>query len=177
MTQSDLRCCIGGEPASPNNIIGGRAYCDRHFEMVNKHHMGFWRAGLTQILLMGVFSAVVAFIADGLPQLDQSALVIVGLLLAIVPTAWWLIFFYREDQLEPEPKEKIAEVFFVALLVTYALEPRSPRYVLAFAGACLASSIYGFLQGAWPFGVVEVVWCGVALRRWRARRLAVPTFQ
>ncbi len=66
-------------------------------------------------------------------------------------------------------------VAVAAMLVTYALEPRSPRYVLAFAGACLASSIYAFLQGAWPFGLVEVVWCGVALRRWRARRSAGRT--
>ncbi len=53
------------------------------------------------------------------------------------------------------------------MLVFYALEDRHPAYVLAFAGACLASSAYGFLQGAWPFGVVELVWAGVALRRWR----------
>lgn len=58
------------------------------------------------------------------------------------------------------------------MLVTYALESRSHWYVLAFAGACLASSTYGFLQGAWPFGVVEAVWSIVALRRWLARRLA-----
>jgi hypothetical protein len=58
------------------------------------------------------------------------------------------------------------------MLVTYALEPRSHRYVLAFAGACLASSIYAFLQGAWPFGVVEIVWSAVALRRWKVRRHA-----
>ncbi len=52
-----------------------------------------------------------------------------------------------------------------ALLVFYALEPRSAGFVLAFAAACLASSAYGFLQGAWPFGVVELVWSGVAARR------------
>lgn len=57
-----------------------------------------------------------------------------------------------------------------AMLVCYALERRSPVFVLAFAGACLASSLYGFLQGAWPFGVVELVWSGVALQRWRGRR-------
>ena len=56
-----------------------------------------------------------------------------------------------------------------AMLVFYALEHRSRRFVLAFAGACLASSAYGFLQGARPFGVVELVWSGVALRRWRLR--------
>ena len=55
------------------------------------------------------------------------------------------------------------------MLVCYALEDRAPAFVLAFAGACLASSAYGFLQGAWPFGVVELVWAGVALRRWRHR--------
>jgi hypothetical protein len=57
-----------------------------------------------------------------------------------------------------------------AMLLFYALELRSPWFVLAFAGACLASALYGFLQGAWPFGVVELVWSGVALRRWWARR-------
>lgn len=56
-----------------------------------------------------------------------------------------------------------------AMLVTYALESRSARFVLAFAGACLASSAYGFLQGAWPFGVVELIWSGVAVQRWRRR--------
>jgi hypothetical protein len=57
-----------------------------------------------------------------------------------------------------------------AMFVCYALEPRSSWFVLAFAGACLASAAYGFLQGAWPFGVVELAWAGVALRRWWGRR-------
>jgi presenilin-like A22 family membrane protease len=57
-----------------------------------------------------------------------------------------------------------------AMLLFYALEARRLWFVLAFAGACLASSLYAFLQGAWPFGVVEVVWCGVAVRRWWRRR-------
>jgi hypothetical protein len=57
-----------------------------------------------------------------------------------------------------------------AMLVAYALEDRSHWYVLAFAGACALGSVYGFLQGAWPFGLVEAVWAGVALRRWILRR-------
>ena len=56
-----------------------------------------------------------------------------------------------------------------AMLVFYALEDRSPWFVLAFAAACAAGSVYGFMQGAWPFGLVEAVWSGVALWRWRAR--------
>ena len=54
-----------------------------------------------------------------------------------------------------------------AMLVFYALEERAPVFILWFAAACAAASIYGFLQGAWPFGIVEAVWAGVAVRKWR----------
>jgi hypothetical protein len=53
-----------------------------------------------------------------------------------------------------------------AMLVCYALENRSRRFTLGFAIACALGSVYGFLQGAWPFGLVEVVWSVVAARRW-----------
>lgn len=56
-----------------------------------------------------------------------------------------------------------------AMLACYALEDRSPWFTLAFAGSCALGSIYGFLQGAWPFGVVEAVWALVAVRRWQLR--------
>lgn len=56
-----------------------------------------------------------------------------------------------------------------AMLVCYALEDRSPWFILGFAAACALGSIYGFLQGAWPFGLVEAIWAIVALRRWRVR--------
>jgi hypothetical protein len=55
-----------------------------------------------------------------------------------------------------------------AMLVCYALEGRNRGFILAFAGSCVLGSIYGFLQGAWPFGVVEAVWACVAVRRWSA---------
>jgi len=53
-----------------------------------------------------------------------------------------------------------------AMLVTYALEGRSHWFTLGFAGACVLGSLYGFMQGAWPFGVIEAIWSLVALRRW-----------
>jgi len=54
-----------------------------------------------------------------------------------------------------------------AMLVSYALEKRSPWFILAFALSCALGSAYGFLQGAWPFGVVEAFWAVVAVQRWR----------
>jgi hypothetical protein len=53
-----------------------------------------------------------------------------------------------------------------AMLITYALEDRSRWFVLGFSAACILGSVYGFLQGAWPFGAVEAIWAGVAFRRW-----------
>jgi len=56
-------------------------------------------------------------------------------------------------------------VVLTLMMTTYALERRHRGYVLAFAGFCALSSVYGFASGAWPFGVVEAIWCLVALRR------------
>ena len=53
-----------------------------------------------------------------------------------------------------------------AMLLCYSFEQRSRWFILGFAVSCGLGSAYGFLQGAWPFGVVEAVWALVALRRW-----------
>ncbi|HEY8797358.1 MAG TPA: hypothetical protein VIO85_05775 [Candidatus Dormibacteraeota bacterium] len=55
------------------------------------------------------------------------------------------------------------------MMAAYAAEGRDRRFVLVFAIACLLSSAYGFLAGAWPFGVVEIIWSGVAMRRYQTR--------
>lgn len=53
-----------------------------------------------------------------------------------------------------------------AMVICYALEARSRWFILAFAVSCVLGSIYGFLQGAWPFGVMEAIWSLIAARRW-----------
>jgi hypothetical protein len=61
-------------------------------------------------------------------------------------------------------------VFAVSsMMAAYAAEGRDRHFVLVFAVACLLSSAYGFLVGAWPFGVVEIIWAGVAIRRYQTR--------
>lgn len=55
------------------------------------------------------------------------------------------------------------------MVVSYALETRHAAFVLAFAISCVLASVYGFLQGAWPFGIVEAIWSVIAVRRWWTR--------
>jgi hypothetical protein len=62
----------------------------------------------------------------------------------------------------------VAALTFMMLM--YALEKRGPGFILAFAVGCALSSAYGFLAGAWPFGVVEAVWTLVAVRRYLSGR-------
>ena len=59
-----------------------------------------------------------------------------------------------------------------AMLIFYALEHRSHWFILAFAVSCALASIYGFLQGAWPFGLIEAIWSIVAVSRWWPARKA-----
>ena len=54
------------------------------------------------------------------------------------------------------------------MMVMYALERRGRRFILAFACGCALSSVYGFLAGTWPFGVVEAIWAGIAVHRYRS---------
>lgn len=56
-----------------------------------------------------------------------------------------------------------------AMVTFYAFENRHPVFVLLFAGACGFASVYGFLAGTWPFGVVEAIWAAIAVVRWRQR--------
>ena len=61
------------------------------------------------------------------------------------------------------------------MMVMYALEGRGRGFILAFAAGCLLSSLYGFLSGAWPFGVVEAIWAVIAAHRWwQVRGAAAP---
>jgi hypothetical protein len=53
------------------------------------------------------------------------------------------------------------------MMAMYALEQRNDRFVLGFAVGCLLSSVYGFLSGAWPFGVIEAIWATIAVRRYQ----------
>jgi hypothetical protein len=64
----------------------------------------------------------------------------------------------------------VAALTFMVLM--YALERRGRRFILAFACGCLLASVYGFLAGTWPFGVVEAIWAAVAFHRYRDGRAA-----
>lgn len=125
MAEAKRECCICGDAVEPPyNTLGGRVYCARHYAQVNKPHAGFWRATVIQLVVMALFSGVVAMIARFLPPLGMAPLILLGLFLAIVPSALWLIYFYRQDRLEPEPKHKLGLVFMTALLLTDVLARR-----------------------------------------------------
>jgi len=88
-------------------------------------------------------------------------------------TAWPTPYNGGETAKKPmTPLSAFGLLAVTLMVVCYALERRSVWFTLAFAGACVLGSVYGFLQGAWPFGLVEAVWSVIALRRWWLQRKA-----
>src|SRR5579862_1298165 len=77
----------------------------------------------------------------------------------------------RRDTTGMTPLSMFGLSALTLMLVFYTLERRSPWFILAFGLSCVLASVYGFLQGAWPFGVVEGIWFVVAVRRWLAARV------
>jgi RsiW-degrading membrane proteinase PrsW (M82 family) len=116
----DQLCCVCGKAST--KAIGQRAFCDEHYESATHQRKGVWRSVWGQVIALVVF-VVLVYAAEGFfkPVLGQTALVIAGVILAVVPALIWLAFFYQQDRLEPEPKSYIASVFILAMLVAAAI--------------------------------------------------------
>jgi RsiW-degrading membrane proteinase PrsW (M82 family) len=120
---NELTCCVCQQPVGPDaKRLGGRAYCDCHYASVTRDRPSVWRAGLGYILGQVAFVLVaVALVALLKPTLTGWALVAAGFLLALIPALIWLIFFYRQDRLEPEPKGYVIRVFVLGALLAQAV--------------------------------------------------------
>ena len=58
-------------------------------------------------------------------------------------------------------------LFSVTLMMLfYSYERKSHWCILGFSFSCALGSLYGFLQGAWPFGIVEAIWAIIAFNKW-----------
>jgi RsiW-degrading membrane proteinase PrsW (M82 family) len=116
---SEIICCVCHQPAGTEaKRLGGRVYCERHYARVTQDRRGVWRAGLAQIAGQVLFVLVVAGLVALLrPTLSGWALVVTGLVLALVPAILWLAFFYQQDRLEPEPKGYVVGVFLLGALL------------------------------------------------------------
>lgn len=110
-------CCVCDKPATRR--IGGRAFCEDHYATATRHNNAFVYSGLVNLAVIVVFTLVVALAAPYLPtDFVNNNLVVIGLILALIPAALWLNFFYQQDQLEPEPRSYVLGVFILALLAT-----------------------------------------------------------
>jgi hypothetical protein len=72
----------------------------------------------------------------------------------------------RPEDMGMTPLSMFGLFAVLVMVLCYAMENRHPAFILAFAVSCVLASVYGFLQGAWPFGLVEAVWSVIAIQRW-----------
>ena len=112
-------CCVCHKPLGDEaKELGGRLYCPIHYANVSKEHKGIWASGVVEIVAVLIFVAIVALVAWLIkPQLNGTALILTGIVLSIIPAAIWMVFFYRQDRLEPEPKQYVIGVFILGMLL------------------------------------------------------------
>jgi protease PrsW len=147
-------CRICDEPAT--RTIGEYAFCERHFERATRERRGGWQADVASIVLLVGF-VVVVFAIDELlkPRLSGTALVAIGLVLAVVPAAVWLGFFYRRDRLEPEPRTMVLGSFVLGLLVASAIAIPIVDQVFDVGSWLFASPLVHLAGGILVVGVVQ----------------------
>ncbi len=116
-------CCVCHQPVEEARLIlGGRLYCETHYARVTQDRPNAWQAGLVHIVaLIALVLLVELLIALFQPTLIGWALPVVGLVLALVPALIGLLFFYRQDRLEPEPKGHVLSVFILGALLAQAV--------------------------------------------------------
>jgi len=114
------RCRICDQPAT--TTLGSYRFCQRHYDRALGQRGSLWRADLASLLLLVAFVAVVYALDSALkPDLSDAALVVVGIVVAFVPAAVWLAFFWRRDRLEPEPAGMVLSVAVLGALVAAAI--------------------------------------------------------
>ncbi len=113
-------CCICGKTGE--KVIGTRWFCVDHYERATHERRGSWRSLLALLLVLVVFVVIVyALDAAIKPVFTGGMLVVVGVVLALVPAAIWLAFFYQQDRLEPEPAGYVLGVFALGALLAAAV--------------------------------------------------------
>ncbi len=113
-------CCICGQPGE--KVIGKRWFCAAHYERATHERRGSWRSLLALLVVLVVFVGVV-YALDAIikPVFTGGMLTVVGIVLALVPAAIWLAFFYQQDRLEPEPAGYVLGVFALGALLAAAV--------------------------------------------------------
>ncbi len=116
-------CCVCHKLVGPDAPrLGGRYYCEIHYAKVTQDRRSVWASGVVQIVGVLVFVGIVAGLVSATDLvLDGPALVLAGIVLALIPALLWLGFFYQQDRLEPEPKGYVLAVFLLGGLLANAV--------------------------------------------------------
>lgn len=116
-------CCVCHKSVGDDApSIGRRSYCEEHYAKVGHDRSSVWRSSAVTLIALLIFAVLVIVVVRVTePVLEGTALIVVGIGLAIVPAVIWMVFFYLQDLLEPEPKRYVILVFVVAALLASAV--------------------------------------------------------
>ena len=137
-------------------MLGDRAYDVEHFERVTRENRAAALPILIEIGAVVVWSVVIAVLASALqPTFSTGGLVLIGIVLAVVPAAIWLLAFYQQDRLEPEPKRYVLGVFLLGALLAAAVARPLIRDVFDVQEWLYDSPLTGILGSIFVIGFIQ----------------------
>jgi RsiW-degrading membrane proteinase PrsW (M82 family) len=141
-------CCVCQKPVEADAPrLGRRAYCQEHYAKVNRDRKSVWRSAVINIAAVVLFAAFIEILVAILnPSLEGTVLVFVGVVLSLGPAVLWLLFFYAQDLLEPEPKTYVIGVFVLGGLLASAVGipvVRNLFHVQTWLGHSLLANLLG----------------------------------
>ncbi|MBN2003319.1 MAG: PrsW family intramembrane metalloprotease [Anaerolineae bacterium] len=160
-------CCVCHQPVAPGAArqLGGRTFCERHYAKATQDRRSFWRAGVGLIVGQVVFVLLVELLVALLhPTFSGAMLVVAGLGLALISALIWLVFFYLQDRLEPEPKGYILMVFLLGALLAQAVDLPLLRDVFEVQRWIPQSPLGGLLGSILVVGFVQEFLKYIAVR-------------
>jgi len=164
---SQVVCCVCEKPIVGEVIqMGGRPYCASCHAKVTRDRRGTWWASLVGTGVLVLFVLLVALIASATkPQLEGVALLVVGIVLALVPAIIWLAIFYAQDVREPEPKRLVLGVFVLGALLAQAVgKPVTEDLFQVSQWMATAGALFHILAAILIIGFVEMFLVYAAVR-------------
>jgi RsiW-degrading membrane proteinase PrsW (M82 family) len=157
MERSSAYCVFCDRPiAGEVRTLGGRTYDVEHYERAARENKAAVTPVLIEIGAVVIWSALIAVLARALhPSFSRGGLVMVGIVLAVVPALIWLLAFYQQDRLEPEPKRYIVGIFLLGAILSEAIARPLVRDVFEVQNWLYDSALVGILGSIFIVGFIQ----------------------
>ena len=134
-------------------------------ERLTRNRGGLWESIALELLGLLLFVGIFNFVLPSLGDVfGSTGRIVLGAIFSLVPAAIWLVFFYRLDRREPEPKQMVINVFVLGMLFMAAIYQPVLKGVFGIDEWLYQSAASRFFGGILVVGFIEQAIVYLAVR-------------